>query len=118
MRTLRALWRLLRAVLHGLHGLAIVWLRFPSLAAAGRQARVQWWSAKLLRLLGMRLEVQGRFRAGAKLIVAKLTSRIAMVQTLGGAVRVLYSVSKLSSGNQVVCLMAPLIGPLITFKCP
>jgi hypothetical protein len=52
------------------------------------------------------------------LIVAKLTSRIAMVQTLGGAVRVLYSVSKLSSGNQVVCLMAPLIGPLITFKCP
>jgi hypothetical protein len=54
----------------------------------------------------------------AKLIVAKLTSRIAMGQTLGGAVRVLYSVSKLSSGNQVVCLMAPLIGPSITSKCP
>jgi bifunctional N-acetylglucosamine-1-phosphate-uridyltransferase/glucosamine-1-phosphate-acetyltransferase GlmU-like protein len=50
------------------------------------------------------------------LIVAKLTSRIAMVQTLGGAVRVLYSVSKLSSGNQVLCLMAS-DWPLITSKC-
>lgn len=76
MLTLRALGRLLRAVLHGLHGLAIVWLRFPSLAAAGRQARVQWWSAKLLRVLGLRLEVQGHFRAGAKLIVANHVSWI------------------------------------------
>lgn len=76
MRTLRAAWRLLRAVLHGLHGLAIVLLRFPSLGAAGRHARVQWWSAKLLRLLGLRLAVQGGFRPGAKLIVANHVSWI------------------------------------------
>ena len=65
MRTLRAVGRLLRVVLHGLHGLAVVLLRFPSLDTAGRHARVQWWSAKLLRLLGLRLEVTGRFRPGA-----------------------------------------------------
>ena len=40
-----------------------------------------------------------------------------MVQTLGGAVRVLYSVSKLSSGNQVLCLMAS-DWPLIASNCP
>lgn len=76
MRTLRAVWRLLRAVLHGLHGLAVVLLRLPALDAAGRHARVQWWSAGLLKALGIRLEVQGRFRPGAKLIVANHVSWI------------------------------------------
>lgn len=76
MRGLRAVGRLLVAVLHGLHGLGIVLLRFPSLDATGRQARVQWWSAKLLRVMGLRLEVDGRFRPGAKLIVANHVSWI------------------------------------------
>jgi 1-acyl-sn-glycerol-3-phosphate acyltransferase len=31
---------------------------------------VQWWSAKMLHLLGMDLQVRGTFKAGAKLIVA------------------------------------------------
>jgi 1-acyl-sn-glycerol-3-phosphate acyltransferase len=76
MRTLRAAWRLARAVLHGFHGLAVVLLRFPSLDAAGRHARVQWWSMKTLRLLGLRLDLQGSFRPGAKLIVANHVSWI------------------------------------------
>jgi 1-acyl-sn-glycerol-3-phosphate acyltransferase len=74
MRTVRALWRLLRAVLHGVHGLLIVLLRFPSLGAAGRQRRIRWWSAKMLRMLGITLQVQGQFRPGAKLIVANHVS--------------------------------------------
>ena len=73
---LRAAWRLLRAVGHGLHGVAIVLLRFPSLGAAGRHARIAWWSAKMLRMLGIRLEVQGRWRPGAKLVVANHISWI------------------------------------------
>jgi 1-acyl-sn-glycerol-3-phosphate acyltransferase len=64
------MWRLARAVLHGVHGLAIVLLRFPSFDEAGRHARIAWWSAKMLRMLGARLEVQGSFRPGAKLVVA------------------------------------------------
>ena len=69
-RQLRAVWRLLRAVVHGLHGVLIVLLRFPWLDRAGRRARIAWWSAGMLRALGMRLVVQGRFRPGAKLVVA------------------------------------------------
>lgn len=71
-----ALARLLRAVLHGVHGIAIVLWRFPQLDEAGRQARIQWWSAGMLRCLGMGLEVQGQFRTGGTLIVANHISWI------------------------------------------
>jgi 1-acyl-sn-glycerol-3-phosphate acyltransferase len=67
---------LVHAVLHGLHGIAIVLLRFPYLDEASRQARIQWWSAGMLRCLGMGLEVQGRFRPGGTLIVANHISWI------------------------------------------
>lgn len=70
MRTLRAVWRLARAVLHGLHGVLVVLLVFPWLKARSRHERIRWWAAKMLRMLGMRLEVQGLFKPGAKLIVA------------------------------------------------
>ncbi len=76
MRRLRAAWRLLRVVLHGLHGLAIVLLLFPSLGRAQRHERVRWWSAGTLRLLGLRLDVQGAFRPGAKLVVSNHVSWI------------------------------------------
>ena len=55
MRSLRAPWRLLRMVLHLLHGMAVMALRFPALDAAGRQQRIRWWSAKLLRMAGLEL---------------------------------------------------------------
>lgn len=76
MRQILGAWRLVRAVLHGLHGVVVVLLRFPGLAQDRREARIAWWSAKMLRLLGMRLQVQGRFRPGAKLIVANHVSWI------------------------------------------
>ena len=57
-------------MVHGLHGLFIVFLRFPSLDRLARQERVRWWSIKVLRMLGVRLEIQGQFVSGAKLIVA------------------------------------------------
>lgn len=71
---MRAIWRLVRSVLHGLHGVLIVLLRFPSLDAKARQARVKWWSARMLRVLGLTLQVDGSFRPGAKLIVANHVS--------------------------------------------
>jgi 1-acyl-sn-glycerol-3-phosphate acyltransferase len=74
LTALRALWRLARAVLHGLHGLGVVALRFPSLDQDGREARIRWWAGKMFRMLGMTLEVQGTFRPGAKLIVANHVS--------------------------------------------
>jgi 1-acyl-sn-glycerol-3-phosphate acyltransferase len=71
---LRAVWRLLCAIAHGLHGLGIVLLRFPGLPSAGRQARIAAWSAGMLRCLGLTLQVDGRFKPGAKLIVANHVS--------------------------------------------
>lgn len=69
MHALRAAWRALRVVLHVLHGMAIVALRFPRLDVHGRQARIAWWSAGLLAALGVRLRADGVYRPGATLLV-------------------------------------------------
>jgi 1-acyl-sn-glycerol-3-phosphate acyltransferase len=69
-----ALWRLPHAVLHGLHGVLIVLLRFPTLSPEARHRRIAWWSAKMLRCLGGELKVSGLFKPGAKLIVANHVS--------------------------------------------
>lgn len=70
MKTLRAVWRLLRAVLHGAHGLVVVLLLFPRLSLDARRARIRWWAGKMLRMLGIELRVEGLFKPGSKLIVA------------------------------------------------
>ena len=70
----RAAWRLLRCGAHGLHGLAIVLLRFGALDAAQRHARIRWWSAKTLRLMGVALQVEGSVRPGGTLLVANHVS--------------------------------------------
>jgi 1-acyl-sn-glycerol-3-phosphate acyltransferase len=69
MRSLLAAWRMLRAVVHVLHGM-LVMTRFPKLDAAGRHQRIQWWSIGLLRAVGLTLHVTGTPRPGANLIVA------------------------------------------------
>lgn len=74
MRSLLACWRLVRVLLHGVHGLLLVLLAFPWLKAAQRQPHIAWWSAKLLRVLGMRLQVKGQFSPGATLVVANHVS--------------------------------------------
>jgi 1-acyl-sn-glycerol-3-phosphate acyltransferase len=67
---LRGLWRLLRAVLHVLHGM-LVMTRFPALSPAARHERIRWWSAGLLRAAGLQLQIGGVApRPGATLIVA------------------------------------------------
>jgi 1-acyl-sn-glycerol-3-phosphate acyltransferase len=73
MRRLLAAWRLLRATLHVLHGM-LVMLRFPVLDAAGRHERIRWWSAGLLRCMGLSLQVSGTPRPGATLLIANHVS--------------------------------------------
>jgi len=65
----RAAWRLLRSVAHGLHGLAIVLMRFRSIDAAQREAYIQWWATKMLRTMGIALRVEGTPQAGGTLMV-------------------------------------------------
>lgn len=74
MKSLRAVWRLVAAVLHGTLGVLIVLLLFPRTDAAGRERHIRWWSATMFRRLGMRLEITGTFRPGAKLVVANHVS--------------------------------------------
>ncbi|MFN9746786.1 MAG: lysophospholipid acyltransferase family protein [Betaproteobacteria bacterium] len=74
MRGAIALARLLRCGLHVLHGMAVM-TRFPGLDEAGRHARIGWWSAALVRHLGLALHLRGTApRAGATLVVANHVS--------------------------------------------
>jgi 1-acyl-sn-glycerol-3-phosphate acyltransferase len=70
MRQLRAAWRLLRMVLHLLHGMAVMASRFPGADAGRRQEHIRWWSAKLVRMAGLDLQASGTPRPGATLLVA------------------------------------------------
>jgi 1-acyl-sn-glycerol-3-phosphate acyltransferase len=70
-----AAWRLALVLVHGLHGLAIIVLRFGAYDAATRHARVGWWSTRLLERIGVALHTRGVApHAGAKLVVANHVS--------------------------------------------
>jgi 1-acyl-sn-glycerol-3-phosphate acyltransferase len=71
---LRAAWRLLRCVVHAMHGLAVVVFRFGMLDAAQRHTRIRWWSAKMLRVMGIAIELDGTVRPGGTLLVANHVS--------------------------------------------
>jgi len=74
LRALVGAARLLRAVLHVLHGM-LVMTRFPRLTPAERHARIGWWSAGLVRAMGLELHVSGVApRPGATLLVANHVS--------------------------------------------
>lgn len=66
----RGAWRLLRCVVHGLHGLTIVLVRFRALDSAQRHTLIRWWSVKMLRVMGIAMRVEGEAHAGGALLVA------------------------------------------------
>jgi len=74
MRWLVGLGRLLRVALHLAHGMAEMALRFRALDGPARQQRVQWWSAKLLQVIGVRLTVHRGPRPGGALLVSNHVS--------------------------------------------
>jgi 1-acyl-sn-glycerol-3-phosphate acyltransferase len=73
-RRLRGALRLVLAVVHGLHGLAIVLFAFPRLDLAARRERIRWWSLKMLRVLGVGHTVDGVAPIAAGLLVANHVS--------------------------------------------
>ena len=79
IRSTRAAGRLLRCVAHGLHGLGIVVLRFPAYDAPARQVRIQWWATKMLRVMGIGLQVEGTSSEGGTLLVANHISWLDIV---------------------------------------
>ena len=73
-RPLRAVWRISRLLGQLLLGMAVMALRFPSLDAAGRQARIGGWSAGVLQVLGVTLRASGTAQPGACLLLANHVS--------------------------------------------
>jgi 1-acyl-sn-glycerol-3-phosphate acyltransferase len=107
IRPLVGVWRLLRVLAHGMHGLAIVLWRFPRYDAPQRQERIRWWSGKLLRLMGLALHVGGVApRSGAKLVVANHVSWLD-IAAIHAVMPEAHFVSKADVKGW------PLIGPLV-----
>lgn len=73
MKSLRAVWRLLRALLHLLMGIAIAFW-FPWLKRSHRLACKRWWSAGMLGALGIELRSDGRPKSGGVLLAANHVS--------------------------------------------
>jgi len=71
---LRALVRIVRCVVHGLHGLAIVLFVFPRLGSREKEARIRWWSTEMLGAIGISLQTEGRPCAGACLLAVNHVS--------------------------------------------
>jgi len=59
LHSLKAGWRLVRAVAHAASGWWTIRFTFPKLSQAERNARVQAWSRRMLELMGITLVVQG-----------------------------------------------------------
>ena len=74
MKTLRALWRLVRALVHALYGASICALVFPFLKPPQRMRIVGRWSAQMLTVLGIALQSSGSARSGPVLFVANHVS--------------------------------------------
>jgi 1-acyl-sn-glycerol-3-phosphate acyltransferase len=74
-----AVWRLWRVLLHVLHGYMLSYTAWTVLDEHGWREATLKWSRQLLRILGIRLEVQGQAHAGAKLIVANHVSWLDIV---------------------------------------
>ncbi|WP_048441440.1 1-acyl-sn-glycerol-3-phosphate acyltransferase [Caenimonas sp. SL110] len=69
MKSLRAAWKLMRALVHGIAGLLTITLLFPRMSQVEREARVQAWSLEMLKVLGIKLEVHGGPPAGGPLLL-------------------------------------------------
>jgi 1-acyl-sn-glycerol-3-phosphate acyltransferase len=71
MKLVGATWRLLRASAHAVHGFWIIKTQFPKMDTAARQARVETWSAHMLRIARIELVVTGQPpQSGPLLLVA------------------------------------------------
>jgi 1-acyl-sn-glycerol-3-phosphate acyltransferase len=66
-----AVWRMLRALAHGVAGWCTIRFMFPRLSEPERHARVQAWAARMLQVLAIELRVEGQPPAkGPMLLVA------------------------------------------------
>ena len=101
-----AVWRLFRVLLHVLKAYALSYIVWPYLDEKGWHNENMRWSGKLLTILGIKLEVTGQARPGAKLVVSNHVSWLDIV-AINSVVPSRF-VSKAEVANW------PLIGRLVT----
>ena len=70
MRALVGVWRALRMLAHIGHGVYLVQVRWRGFDVPTKQRYVGWWSGKLLRVLGVKLESPGPQAPAPRLITA------------------------------------------------
>ncbi len=70
VRSARAAWRVSGSVLHVLLGALICALAFPFFGPVRRMQLVGWWSARMLAVLGIRLQSEGSIGNRPVLLVA------------------------------------------------
>ena len=73
-RVPRAVWRLMHTIAYLVWASWLVRLTFGGLSTEAKARKIQHWSHGLLTRLGVRLQVHGQFRPGAKLIVSNHVS--------------------------------------------
>ena len=106
LRRFLAAWRLLLAVLHALRGVCIIAMRFPRLDDAARQMHVQVWSRQMLKVLGIRLRVQGQTSLpGPLLLVANHISWLD-ITALQAARFCRFVAKSYVRAWQVICMLA------------
>ena len=76
IRRARAVWRLTRSTVHVGHGLLICAFEFPRATPEAKLKRIAWWNARMLRLMGLGLNVSGRPSVGPTLVAANHVSWI------------------------------------------
>jgi 1-acyl-sn-glycerol-3-phosphate acyltransferase len=103
---LRAIARLLRALVHAIGGWLTIALLFPGYDPRRRQATVQAWALKMLRILGVEVRVEGQPGTGPLLLVANHISWLDILAMHSG--RYCRFVSKAAVRRW------PLVGPLTT----
>ena len=69
MKLAVALWKFARGLVHVLAGWLTIRFRFPRLAKAQREARVQAWALRMLAIIGVGLQVRGPVPAGGPLLL-------------------------------------------------
>jgi 1-acyl-sn-glycerol-3-phosphate acyltransferase len=107
VKHLFAFWALLRGITHALHGLLILRWHFGAATQAQKDAHIQWWAAKMLRIMGIDLHSSGVPAAqGPVMFVANHVSWIDILVIQ--AVRPVRFVSKAEVQRW------PLIGPIVS----
>jgi 1-acyl-sn-glycerol-3-phosphate acyltransferase len=69
VRSLRAVWRAWRALVHVLHGLWVMRREFDRMTPAQTRLVVREWSRRMLRIMGVELEVRGVVHESGPLLV-------------------------------------------------